>query len=138
MPRLNWPGLCLQDAGNGVRAVDFANAYPAGLHVGASWDSALAYQRGLMMGREFRAKGGGCSWGFLMSCAGGFLADFGLRLANVALGPVAAPLGRVALGGRNWEGFAVDPYLAGILTARTVSGIQDAGVIASLKVCTHP
>jgi beta-glucosidase len=73
-----------------------------------------------------------------MSCAGGFLADFGVRLANVALGPVAAPLGRVALGGRNWEGFAVDPYLAGILTARTVSGVQDAGVIASLKVCAHP
>lgn len=58
VPRLNWPGLCLQDAGNGVRAVDFANAYPAGLHVGASWDSALAYQRGLMMGQEFRTKGG--------------------------------------------------------------------------------
>ena len=59
-------------------------------------------------------------------------------VVNVALGPVAAPLGRVALGGRNWEGFAVDPYLSGILTARTVSGVQDAGVIASLKVCTDP
>lgn len=54
--------------------------------------------------------------------------------ANVALGPVAAPLGRVALGGRNWEGFAVDPYLSGVLTAQTVSGVQDAGVITSLKV----
>ena len=58
-----------------------------------------------------------------------------IALVNVALGPVAAPLGRVALGGRNWEGFAVDPYLSGYLTARTVSGMQDAGVITSLKVC---
>jgi hypothetical protein len=58
VPRLGWPGMCLQDAGNGVRIVDFANAYPAGLHVGASWDSALAYQRGQMMGQEFRTKGG--------------------------------------------------------------------------------
>lgn len=57
-----------------------------------------------------------------------------IYIANVALGPVAGPLGRVALGGRNWEGFAVDPYLSGVLTAKTVSGIQDAGVIASLKV----
>jgi beta-glucosidase len=62
VPRLGWPGLCLQDAGNGVRAADFVNAYPAGLHVGAAWDSALAYQRGLMMGQEFRAKGGAFEW----------------------------------------------------------------------------
>lgn len=61
-----------------------------------------------------------------------------VALVNVALGPVAAPLGRVALGGRNWEGFGVDPYLSGILTARTVSGVQDAGVITSLKVCPNP
>ena len=58
VPRLGWPGLCIQDAGNGVRAVDFVNAYPAGLHVGAAWDSQAAYQRGLMMGQEFRTKGG--------------------------------------------------------------------------------
>jgi beta-glucosidase len=58
VPRLGWSGLCLQDAGNGVRAVDFVNSYPSGLHVGAAWDSEAAYQRGLMMGREFRTKGG--------------------------------------------------------------------------------
>lgn len=55
-------------------------------------------------------------------------------VANIALGPVAGPLGRTALGGRNWEGFAVDPYLSGVLTAETIQGIQDAGVIANLKV----
>lgn len=56
------------------------------------------------------------------------------NLANIALGPVAGPLGRTALGGRNWEGFTVDPYLSGVLTAETIKGIQDAGVIANLKV----
>lgn len=110
VPRLGWPGLCLQDAGNGVRAADLTNSYPSGIHVGASWDRNLTYRRGLEMGREFRIKG-----------------------ANVALGPVAGPLGRTALGGRNWEGFAADPYLSGALNAETIKGIQDAGVIANLK-----
>lgn len=47
---------------------------------------------------------------------------------------MAGPLGRTALGGRNWEGFAADPYLAGVLSAETIKGMQDAGVIANLKV----
>ncbi|KAJ4422595.1 glycoside hydrolase 3 [Gnomoniopsis sp. IMI 355080] len=110
VPRLGWSGLCLQDAGNGVRGVDLTNSYPSGIHAGASWDKKLTYRRGLEMGNEFRIKG-----------------------VNIALGPVAGPLGRTALGGRNWEGFAVDPYLSGILCAETIKGIQDAGVMANLK-----
>lgn len=35
IPRVGFPGLCLQDAGNGVRSTDFVNSYPAGLHVSA-------------------------------------------------------------------------------------------------------
>lgn len=131
VPRLGWPGMCLQDAGNGPRDMDFVNAYPAGLHVGASWDSTLAFQRGQQMGQEFRTKGGASKNHSIMGISV-LLTE--LVLANVALGPVAAPLGRMALGGRNWEGFSVDPYLSGALTAQTVSGIQDAGVITSLKV----
>lgn len=37
-------------------------------------------------------------------------------------------MGRHALGGRNWEGFGPDPYLAGVAIAKSVLGIQDAGV----------
>lgn len=85
VPRLNWPGLCLSDAGNGLRATDFVNGWPSGIHVGASWDKNLAYQRALHMGGEFKTKG-----------------------VHVALGPVVAPLGRVAEGGRNWEGISND------------------------------
>lgn len=58
VPRLGWSGLCLQDAGNGVRGVDLTNSYPSGIHVGASWDKKLTYRRGLEMGNEFRIKGG--------------------------------------------------------------------------------
>lgn len=58
VPRLDWPGLCLHDAGNGLRAADLVTSFPSALHVGASWDRNLTYQRGLYMGKEFKAKGG--------------------------------------------------------------------------------
>lgn len=54
--RLGFPGLCVTDAGNGVRATDFVNGYASGVHVGASWNRALTRTRGIDMGREFRAK----------------------------------------------------------------------------------
>lgn len=55
--RLGFPGLCVTDAGNGVRATDFVNGYASGIHVGASWNKGLTYRRGVDMGGEFRAKG---------------------------------------------------------------------------------
>jgi beta-glucosidase len=58
VPRLHIPGLCLSDAGNGLRGTDFVNAYPAGVHVAATWNRSLTFDRGLYMGREFKAKGG--------------------------------------------------------------------------------
>lgn len=61
-----------------------------------------------------------------------------LLLVNIVLGPNAGPLGRTPLGGRNWEGFSVDPYLSGQLNAETVIGHQDAGVIANIKVQLLP
>ncbi|KAJ5611167.1 hypothetical protein N7510_007886 [Penicillium lagena] len=107
--RLGFPGICFQDAGNGVRGVDMVNSYPAGIHVGASWNRDLAHARAEHMGAEFRRKG-----------------------ANVVLGPVAGPAGRLASGGRNWEGFGSDPYLSGALAGESVRGLQH-NVIACVK-----
>ncbi|OGM43505.1 hypothetical protein ABOM_008056 [Aspergillus bombycis] len=107
IPRLNFPGLCLQDAQNGVRITDFVNSYPSGIHVGAR---ELAYKRAWHLGAEFKKKG-----------------------VQVALGPAVGPLGRIPTGGRNWEGFSVDPYLAGAIGAETVKGTQRQGVITSVK-----
>jgi beta-glucosidase len=42
-------------------------------------------------------------------------------------------MGRVAPGGRNWEGFGADPFLTGLSSALTIEGIQSAGVIACAK-----
>lgn len=109
VPRLGFPGFCMSNAENGVGSTDGVNAYPAALHVGASWNRQLAYDRSLHMGREFKAKG-----------------------ANVALGPAVGPLGRVAKAGRNWEAPSNDPFLTGALTMETIRGLQQS-VIACLK-----
>lgn len=74
------------------------------------WNRNLAYQRALHMGAEFKAKG-----------------------VNIALGPVVGPIGRIAEGGRNWEGIFNDPYLCGALAFETVRGIQENGVVTSTK-----
>lgn len=49
------------------------------------------------------------------------------------LGPVAGPLGKIPVAGRNWEGFSNDPYLSGVAMASTVEGMQAAGVQACAK-----
>lgn len=76
----------------------------------STWDRSLLYRYGHALGEEYRDKG-----------------------VNVALGPVAGPLGRLARGGRNWEGLGADPYLAGAGMGLITRGIQDNGVIASAK-----
>ncbi|KAF3017183.1 hypothetical protein E8E14_012126 [Neopestalotiopsis sp. 37M] len=110
IPRLGVPSLCLSDAPDGIRGNEFVSAFPAGIHVASTWDRDLMYQYGKGLGEEYKGKG-----------------------INIALGPVAGPLGRVARGGRNWEGLSADPYLAGAGMGNIVRGIQDAGVMANPK-----
>ena len=111
IPRLDFPGICVTDAGNGVRGTELVSAWPGGIHMAASWNKELAHARAKGMGGEFKKKG-----------------------VNVMLGPVVGPIGRVVTGGRVWEGFGVDPYLAGQLASRTVRGTQSMGVGTSTKV----
>ncbi|KAH8433159.1 beta-glucosidase [Aspergillus melleus] len=110
VPRLSIPSLCFSDAPDGVRGQEFVSAFPAGIHVASTWDRSLLYQYGHALGEEYHDKG-----------------------VNVALGPVAGPLGRLARGGRNWEGLGADPYLAGVGMGAITKGIQEAGVIANAK-----
>jgi beta-glucosidase-like glycosyl hydrolase len=110
VPRLGLRSFCMQDSPVGVRDTDYNSVFSSGQTVAATFDRGLFYARGYAMGQEHRAKG-----------------------VTVQLGPVAGPLGRTPEGGRNWEGFSPDPYLTGIAIANTVSGIQDAGVVACAK-----
>ncbi|ORY79998.1 beta-1,4-glucosidase [Protomyces lactucae-debilis] len=110
VPRLGFPGLCLQDAPLGVRFADYVTAFPALSQVAKTWDRSLFRAHAVAMGEEFKGKG-----------------------ANVQLGPVCGPLGTFAEGGRNWEGYAVDSYLCGQGMYEGVKGIQSTGVTACAK-----
>lgn len=110
IPRKNMRGLCMQDGPLGIRLSDYTNAYPVGVTAGASWSRKIWKDRGRKMGKEFYDKG-----------------------VDVLLGPASGPLGRMPAGGRNWEGFSVDPYLAGSAFADTIEGIQKSNVIACAK-----
>ncbi|KAG5938079.1 hypothetical protein E4U60_001523 [Claviceps pazoutovae] len=110
IPRVNFPGLCLSDAGQGLRATDKVSGFASGIHVGASWNKNLALDRGAAMGGEFKRKG-----------------------VNVLLGPVVGPAWSVVKGGRNWEGASADVYLSGVMAAQTVLGVQSANVMTSTK-----
>ncbi|KPM34292.1 putative beta-glucosidase G [Neonectria ditissima] len=108
--RLDFPGICLLDGPQAINRADLVSIFPSGLTAAATWDKALMFERGKALGEEFRDKGG-----------------------HVMLGPVAGPLGRHALGGRNWEGFSPDPYLTGRAMETTIKGIQSVGVQACAK-----
>ncbi|KAK1976064.1 glycosyl hydrolase family 3 N terminal domain-containing protein [Colletotrichum cereale] len=110
VPRLGVKPICLQDGPDGVRGQEFVSAFPAGIHLGATWDRNLSHAYGVALGAEFRGKG-----------------------INVGLGPVGGPLGRIARGGRNWEGLSNDPYLSSAGVGGVTKGMQDAGTIACPK-----
>lgn len=107
---IGYPSLCLQDGPLGIRYVNGVTAFAAGIHAVSTWDIDLIRERGLFMGEEAKKLG-----------------------VHVQLGPVAGALGKFAAGGRNWEGFSPDPYLAGIAMAETIEGMQEAGVQACAK-----
>ncbi|KAI0188629.1 glycosyl hydrolase family 3 N terminal domain-containing protein [Xylaria flabelliformis] len=107
---IGYPQLCLQDSPLGVRYGKSVNAFTPGIQAASTWDRTLIRQRGQYLGEETK----GCG-------------------VHVLLGPVAGPLGKNPLGGRNWEGFGADPYLQGISMAETIQGMQGAGIQATAK-----
>ncbi len=114
VPRLGVPPLLMSDASLGVtnpgyREGDTATALPAGLALAASFNPALARRSGAMVGREARSRG------FNVLLAGG---------VNLARDP---------RNGRNFEYLSEDPLLSGVLAGESVRGIQEEGVISTVK-----
>ena len=110
LPRVNFTGFCLLDAPSGPGdGVLYSTASVGGIHIAASWDRDLFYQRAVAIGREFRGKG-----------------------IHYALGPMMN-IDRNARHGRNWEGFGSDPYLSGENSFFYIQGVQDQGVVATAK-----
>ena len=110
IPALGIPDLYLADGamgvGNGSTGVTL---FPDGTNSAATWDPATVYTLGNANGTEQAAKG-----------------------HQVSLAPNINIL-RTPYGGRAFEGYGEDPYLASQIVAADVKGVQSAGVIATPK-----
>ncbi|WP_412078620.1 beta-glucosidase family protein [Streptomyces xanthophaeus] len=109
VPRLGIPALRLADGPAGVRVAAAATALPAPVLLASAFDPALAREYGRVIGREGRALG-----------------------QDILLAPMANLI-RTPYAGRNFETFAEDPRLTADLVAEVVRGIQDEGLVATVK-----
>lgn len=115
VPRLGIPALFESDASLGVtnprrvREGDGGTALPSGLALAATFNPALAYAGGAMIGSEARAKG------FNVLLAGG------------------VNLTREPRNGRNFEYLGEDPLLAGTLAGESIRGIQSNHIVSTSK-----
>ncbi|WP_342113541.1 beta-glucosidase family protein [Pseudoduganella sp. OTU4001] len=112
--RLGIPHQQLTDAGMGVAtqpgpAPRARTALAAGISTAASWNPAVAYAGGAMIGQEARLSG-----------------------HNVMLAG-AANLQREPRNGRNFEYGGEDPLLNGVMAGEQIRGIQSNHVIATVK-----
>jgi beta-glucosidase len=114
VPRLGVPALYESDASlgvawnNGLRK-DGATAMPSGLAMAATFDPALAFQGGALIGKEAWSKG------FNVMLAGG---------TNLARDP---------RNGRNFEYAGEDPLLAGVMVGEAIRGIQSQNIVSTIK-----
>ena len=106
--RLGIPKLSMTDGPHGVRWGQ-ATAFPTGVSLGATWNEALLERVGAAIGRETLAKG-----------------------RNIILGP-CINIHRQPFGGRNFESFSEDPFLAGRLAVGYVKGVQSQNCVATPK-----
>ena len=109
VPSVGLPQLLMADGPQGVRNRTHSTLYPCGIAAAASWNRDAAYMMGQGIGRDARARG-----------------------VAIMLGP-GVNIYRSALNGRNFEYFGEDPYLASETALQYILGMQDQGVIATIK-----
>jgi beta-glucosidase len=117
VPRLGIPDVFLTDGPAGARGAQVPSAgsstptlnVPCGSALGSTWNPALLEELGRALGDQTRTK----------AC-------------RVLLAPTVN-LHRSPLGGRNFESYSEDPFLAGTLAAAFIRGVQSQGVATTVK-----
>jgi beta-glucosidase len=107
--RLGIPAIKMADGPLGVRNYGKATALPAGIALAATWNPELMNAVGHAVGKEARARG-----------------------VHIMLAP-GVNIYRAPMCGRNFEYFGEDPYLASRMTVAYISGVQQEGVVATVK-----
>ena len=113
--RLGIPAVKVSDGPNGARGSGgFTNgvpaaSFPVGISLASTWNLDVARQFGEALAAEVKTK-----------------------RAQVVLGPTIN-VHRSPLGGRNFESFSEDPYLAGEIGAVIVNALQANGIAACVK-----
>lgn len=106
--RLGIPELRMADGPVGVRWGE-STAFPVSIAMAATWDPDLIYSLGTALGRETKGKA-----------------------RHVILGP-CVNIARIPMGGRNFESFGEDPFLASRMAVKYIQGVQSEGVAATVK-----
>jgi beta-glucosidase len=111
--RLDVPGLRFTDGGVGAGGLGSgasgATAMPAGIALAANFDPAMARRYGAVVGAEVKHRG--------------FDGDFGPTV-NIMRTPV---------GGRTFEAYGEDPFLAARTAVSWIDGLQAQGPMADVK-----
>ncbi|RXF70608.1 glycoside hydrolase family 3 C-terminal domain-containing protein [Arcticibacter tournemirensis] len=107
--RLGIHRMKMTDGPQGLGTHGKSTAYPATVMLAATWNEDLAYQYGKALGRDCKARG-----------------------INILLGP-AVNIYRAAMCGRNFEYMGEDPYLTSHVAVGYIKGVQDQGVMATVK-----
>ena len=107
--RLGIPAIRIADGPQGVRNNTKSTLYPCGILTAATWNRALAYDMGEGLGRDAKARG-----------------------VQIMLGP-GVNIYRAPMCGRNYEYMGEDPYLASETAKQYILGVQDQGIMATVK-----
>lgn len=107
--RLGIHRMKMSDGPQGLGTNGKSTAYPSTVTLAATWNENLAYQYGQSLGRDCKARG-----------------------VNILLGP-AVNIYRAPMCGRNFEYMGEDPYLTSRTSVGYIKGLQDKGVMATVK-----
>jgi beta-glucosidase len=106
--RLGIPEMRMTDGPVGVRWQK-STAFPVSIAMAATWNPELVNKIGSAIGRETKG-----------------------HARHVILGP-CVNIARIPMGGRNFESFGEDPFLASKMVVPYIEGVQSEGVAATVK-----
>lgn len=109
IPRLGIPEIRMADGPQGVRNDTRSTLYACGVAAAATWNPDLVGEMGKALGLDARARG-----------------------VHILLGP-GVNICRSPLCGRNFEYYGEDPFLASTTAVAYIRGVQQQGVMASVK-----